>query len=168
MDSKGYSPILTGNILMLLAVGTIIGAPIAGRLSDRTFHSRKSVALCGLSLYGVSIFPLTGVLNIQSPLLYAVIFFFMGFFHGFGNLIYSHAKEVFPADISGTVMAWVNFFTVAGAAIFTPFLGKVIATFPSVDHSYPAEAYHLSFLICFLGMVASLIFYFFSEKERYI
>jgi len=42
----------------------------------------------------------------------------------------------------------------------------VIESFPRTGSSYPAEAYHLSFLICFLGMTASLVFYAFSKKER--
>jgi asparagine N-glycosylation enzyme membrane subunit Stt3 len=81
-------------------------------------------------------------------------------------LIYSHAKELFPITISGTVMTWVNFFTMAGGAVFMPALGKIIESFPRVNQAYPAEAYHLSFVICFLGMAASLVFYAFSKKEN--
>jgi len=53
----------------------------------------------------------------------------------------------------------------AGAALFMPVLGKVIESFPRINNAYPAEAYHLSFLICFLGMAASVIFYAFSKKR---
>ncbi len=166
INIKGYSPIQTGNVLTLLAIGTIIGGPIAGRLSDRVFHSRKGVALWGLSLYGLSLFLLIGILRIESPFWYGLIFFFIGFFSSFGMLVYSHAKELFPIAISGTVMAGVNFFTMAGAAVFMPALGKIIESFPRVDNAYPSEAYHLSFLICFLGMIVSLIFYAFSKKEK--
>jgi MFS family permease len=166
IEIKGYSPILTGNVLILLAIGMIVGGPIAGWLSDRTFHSKKGVALGGMGLYTLSLFPLIGIVKIQSPFWYGLIFFFIGFFCSFGVVIYSHAKEFFPIAISGTVMTWINFFTMAGGAIFMPALGKIIESFPRVGHSYPAEAYHLSFLICFLGMVASLIFYAFSRKER--
>ncbi len=165
VNIKGYSPVQTGNVLILLAIGTIVGGPIAGRLSDRTFRSRKSVALCGLSLYALSLLPLIGVLKIQSPFWFGLIFLFMGFFNVFGLVIYSHAKELFPITISGTVITLVNFFTMAGAAVFMPALGKIIEAFPRIGHSYPAEAYHLSFLICFLGMSASLVFYAFSKKK---
>jgi hypothetical protein len=41
----------------------------------------------------------------------------------------------------------------------------VIESYPRRGSSYPAEAYHFAFLICFLGMAASLIFYAFSQKE---
>jgi MFS family permease len=166
MDVEGYTPVQTGNLLILLAIGTIVGGPIAGRLSDRVFHSRKGVALWGLGLYCLSLSPFIGVLKIQNPLWYGFIFFFIGFFSSFGMIIYPHAKELFPTTISGTVMTWVNFFTMAGGAIFMPAIGKIIQSFPRTGSSYPAEAYHLSFLICFLGMTASLIFYAFSKKER--
>ncbi len=165
INTQGYSPVQTGNLLIFLAIGTIVGSPIAGRLSDRIFKSRKGVALWGLALYTLSLLPLAGVLKIQSPLLFGFIFFLMGSFGSFGMIIYSHAKELFPISISGTVMTMVNFFTMTGAAIFMPFLGKVIGSFPRVGQVYPAEAYHLAFLICFLGMAASVVFYAFSRKE---
>jgi MFS family permease len=165
MDSKGYSPVQAGNLLILLAIGMIVGGPISGQLSDRIFRNNKGVALWGTCLYTLSLLPLMGIFKIQSSLWYGLIFFLMGFFNAFGMIIYSHAKSFFPIAISGTVMTWVNFFTMAGAAIFMPALGKIIESFPRTGHSYPAEAYHLSFLICFLGMAASLIFYGFSKRQ---
>src|SRR4030042_4490763 len=162
---KGFSPVQAGNLLILLAIGVILGSPIGGRLSDRHFQSRKGVALVGLSLYCVSLIPLTGIWKIEHPFLFGLIFFFIGFFHGFGMLIYAHARDSFPIAISGTVMTYVNFFTMAGAGLFMPALGKVIESFPRTNHVYPAEAYHLAFLLCFIGMAASVIFYGFSKKS---
>ena len=166
MDIKGYSSILTGNILILLAIGTTLGYVISGMISDRIFRSRKSVVFWGISFYTLTLLPLVGVVEIQNPSWYAFIFFFMGFFSSFGIVVFSHIKELFPITISGTVTAWVNFFSMAGAAIFMPTLGKVIQTFHHQDHSYPAHAYHLSFLICFLCMIISLIFYTFSRRDK--
>jgi predicted MFS family arabinose efflux permease len=162
---KGFSPVQAGNLLILLALGGILGSPIGGRLSDHYFRSRKRVVLIGLGLYCVSLIPLTGIWRIDHPFLFALIFFFIGFFHGSGMSLYAHAKDTFPIAISGTVMTYVNFFTMAGAGVFMPVLGKVIESFPRTNHVYPAEAYHLSFLICFLGMTASVIFYGFSKKS---
>src|SRR4030042_6076250 len=99
---KGFSPVQAGNLLILLAIGVILGSPIGGRLSDLHFQSRKGVALVGLSLYCVSLIPLTGIWKIEHPFLFGLIFFFIGFFHGFGMLIYAHAKDSFPMAISGT------------------------------------------------------------------
>jgi len=165
MEIKGYSPIQAGNVLMMFAIGMVVGGPISGRLSDRTFHSRKGVVLSGLTLYSMNLFLLIGIVEIQKPIWYGSIFFSLGFFNAFGMVVLSHAKELFPITISGTVTSWINFFSMAGAAIFMPAMGKVIESFHRTDHGYPAEAYHLSFLICFLGMAASVVFYAFS-KER--
>ena len=166
IDTQGYSPVQTANLLIFLAIGIIVGGPIAGRLSDRVLRSRKGVALAGLALYALSLFLLLGVLNIESRYLYGFLFFFMGLFNSFGMVIYSHAKELFPISISGTIMTLVNFFTMAGGAIFMPLIGKVVESFPKTNHAYPAEAYHLAFLICFLGMGASVVFYAFSKREK--
>jgi MFS family permease len=165
MDAKGYSPVQAGNLIILLAVGIIVGGPIAGWLSEKILNSRKGVGLWGLSLYALSLFALTGIIKIQTPFGYALIFFFIGIFHSSGMLVYSHAKDLYPIAISGTVMTLVNFFTMAGAAVFMPAMGKIIELFPRINHTYPAKAYHFSFLICFLGMAASVIFYAFSKKE---
>ncbi len=153
-------------MLILVAAGSIIGGPIAGRLSDQVFHSRKWVAVAGLSFYCLSLFPLTGILKVESPVWLGIVFFAFGLFTNYGLLLFSHAKDLFPVSISGTVTSFVNFFTMTGAAIFMPLLGKVIESFPRTGNSYPAEAYHMAFLICFLGMAASLIFYSFSQKEK--
>lgn len=165
MEIKGYSSIQTGHMLIMCAIGLIVGGPISGRISDRHFHSRKRVVLFGLTLYLLSLLPLTGILKVRNPFWYGFIFFSLGFFNAFAMVIYSQAKELFPITISGTVTAWISFFFMAGGAIFMPAIGKVIESFPCTAHGYPAKAYHLSFFICFLGMAASLIFYFFS-KER--
>jgi MFS family permease len=165
IDTEGYSPVQTGNLLIFLAIGAIVGNPIAGRLSDRILRSRKGVALAGLALYALSLFPLVGVLHIESRYGYGLLFFLMGLFSSFGIVIYSHAKELFPISISGTIMTLVNFFTMAGGALFMPLLGRVIEAYPRVNHAYPAQAYQTAFLICFLGMAASVIFYAFSKKE---
>ena len=166
MDIEGYSSILTGNILILLAIGTTLGYVISGMISDRIFRSRKSVALWGTSFYTLALLPLVGIVEIRNSSWYAFIFFFMGFFSSFGMVVFPHIKELFPLTISGTVTAWVNFFSMAGAAIFMPALGRVIQAFRNPDHSYPAEAYHLSFFICFLCMTISLIFYAFSKRDK--
>lgn len=165
MDIEGYSPIRTGNILIMLSVGMIAGSPCAGWLYDRVSHSKKGIILLGLVLYCLSLFPLLGIFKVKYAFVYAVIYFVIGFFSGFGMLLYSHAKEIFPANLSGTVMTWVNFFLIAGGAFFTQAMGKIIEFFPHSGRSYPPEAYHLSFLLCFICMGASAIFYSFCKKR---
>jgi hypothetical protein len=97
---------------------------------------------------------------------YIFHFFFMGFSYRFGLVVYSYAREHFPITISGTVFPWITFFTMAGAAVFMPVLGKIVESYPHLGRSYPEEAYHFSFLIGFLSMVASLLFFAFPKRRR--
>lgn len=166
MDVYGFSPVQAGNVLAFLAVGMGIGSLVAGQLSDKTFRSRKGVALWGFIFYSLSLFCLVGLFPFRSMLWFCAIAFSFGFFSGFGNLTYAHAKEIFPPAISGTVMTWVNFFVMAGGAVLTSALGKIIDLFPHTARSYPPGAYHLAFTVCFIAMAASTVFYAFSKEER--
>ena len=92
IDIQGYTPVQAGNLLIMTAVGTIIGGPVSGRLSDQVFRKRKAVTLWGTVLYTLTLLSLTGFLKIQHPWCFGVIFFFAGFFGSFGMLIFSHRK----------------------------------------------------------------------------
>jgi hypothetical protein len=76
-----------------------------------------------MSLYCITLLSLTGIIPLRHFGWFALIAFFVGFFNACGNLLYAHAKELFPAAISGTVMTWVNSFTVSGGAVFTEGMG---------------------------------------------
>lgn len=166
IEAKHFLPIDAGNILIMLAVGNLVGGPIAGRIRDLSAHGTKVVTLAGLLLYCVSLLPLAGVWVIKSKAVFMLICFSIGFFHAFGTLLYAHAKELFPLSIAGTAMAWANFFIMLGGAVLTSVFGKLIELFPRSGNTYPPEAYQLSFLICFVSMAVSLVFYGFSQNLR--
>jgi hypothetical protein len=64
------------------------------------------------------------------------------------------------------VIAGINFFSMAGAATLMPLLGKVIQVFTPPDRANSPEAFHLAFLVCFLGMTGSILFYAFSKDGK--
>jgi sugar phosphate permease len=166
MEAKGFTPIQAGNLLMALSLGFIAGSPVSGYLLDRVFHSAKMTTLCGVSIYALSLIPLTGIVDIRSPALFSTLFFFIGFFNGFGTFAFAHVKQLFPLRISGTVIAGINFFSMTGAAVLMPLLGKVIEVFTPQNRPNSPEAFHLAFLVCFLGMTGSILFYAFSKDVR--
>lgn len=165
MDARGLSPIRAGNVLIFLSIGNAFGGPIGGTIVDRGSYSEKQVVLTGLSLYCLALFSLTGVWNIESELFYMFLSFCIGLFHAVGTLFYAHVKELFPISIAGTAMAWVNFYVVLGGAVLTTAFGKIVELFPRTGNSYPPIAYKVCFLICFLCMAASLLFYAFSHAK---
>ncbi|NIN01236.1 MAG: MFS transporter, partial [candidate division Zixibacteria bacterium] len=103
--------IKAGNILMMMSLGGIIGAPLGGRLSDKVFLSRKKVVIVGMLAFAMGLFFLTGWTQITDQKFYYGLFFGLGFFSTFGMVLYSHVKELFNVRIAATAMTAINFFT---------------------------------------------------------
>ena len=165
IDIKKYSPVEAGAVLIFLSAGYAVGNPVAGRISDRSPRSRKVWALWGISLYCLTLVPLTGLFTVDSLVWFGFVAFFIGFFNAFGNLLYTHAKELFPVSISGTVLTLMNFFAISGGAIFTAGMGKMIDLFPRTGQAYPPAAYHVTFSACLACVIIGLICYAFSKKR---
>ena len=70
---KGFSPVQAGNILMMLSIGYIAGAPIAGYLADRVIRSAKVTAFGSVVLYAICLLPLTGIVDIENPVLFGTL-----------------------------------------------------------------------------------------------
>ncbi len=166
MDVLGYSPIRAGNILMMMALGVIIGGPLGGRLSDRVFRSRKKVVIGGMFAYAVGIFFLTGWTRITHEVFYYGLFFSLGFSMSAGMVVFSQIKELFDIRMCATAMTASNFFTMMGSAVYMQAMGKIIEIFPNVGGIYPPRAYHIAFSSCLLGIAITLSFYGFSKDTR--
>jgi sugar phosphate permease len=166
MEILGYSPVKAGNTLMMMSLGTVIGAPLGGRLSDRVFLSRKKVVIIGMSAYGGGCFFLTGWSGITNEAFYYGLFFCLGFFSSFAMVLYSHVKELFDIRMAATAMTAINFFTMTGPAFFMPGMGKIIEAFPKVGGTYPPQAYSLAFSMCFVGIAIGTALYSFTRDTK--
>jgi sugar phosphate permease len=132
MLGMGLSPLMTGNLLLAMSIGLIIGSPICGWLSDSILHSRKYVIIAGLAMMAGILITLAGLpVDSGMPILLA-LFFGFGFSSGSGQIMYAHIKERMPLDHAGTAMTGINFFTMTGVAFFLHGLGWAIKAF------YPA------------------------------
>ncbi len=165
MGLKGFRPVEAGNLILMISIGVIIGSPLAGLLADRVISSAKHTILAGLTLYILCLGLLTGVLPVEGAFSYSVLFVVMGFASSFGTLAYTHVKELYPLSMSATAISAVNFFVMSGGAFFMQILGKIIEVITERGVAYPAEPYDASFLLCFVLMGASLVFYAFSSVK---
>jgi len=147
MQVVGVSPVAAGNLLFLMSIGIVVGSPICGWLSDAAVGSRKSVVIFGLV-------GMTAVLAVFSrlpvgvgfaPL--AVLFFGFGVFSSAGQIMYAHIKERMPIERAGTAMTGINFFTMAGVAVFLQGLGSLMQRFYP-DAALGAGAFRGAFLFC--------------------
>lgn len=157
----GFSVGDAGIMVTMVGVGMVCGCPIAGRLSDRYFHSRKKVILIGTLVYtclwGV-IWATAGKGHMDGIAIQGVINFLFGFFGGFFVVAYAQIKELYPIAMAGTSTAALNLFPFAGGAILITIAGfmisdKTLAEFQNV------------WLMAFLMMVAACVCAFLSVEK---
>jgi len=150
----GMSRAETGHILVMLAVGLVVGAPVVSWLSDRVFRRRKPVLmLCaagmllviGLLAFKTAAIPLWGLYG---------IFFFMTFFgNAAGVIAFTMNKELFPLGIAGTATGLVNLFPFAGGAVFQPLLGYVLEQRRGAAEAFTPAGYEAAFGVMFVAAV---------------
>ncbi|MBW2407566.1 MAG: MFS transporter [Deltaproteobacteria bacterium] len=165
MEVMGYSALTTGNLILLLNFGMILGAPCLGTLSDRLFRTRKGVVIAGLTGILLIIIILTLIPPGIHLAVLALLFFCFGFFNAAGLLMYPHIKEMMPLEMAGVAMTGINFFNMIGPAVFLQGLGSLMqALYP--DASRGPEAFNAAFKMCSVCLVTATTLYFFTREKR--
>ena len=145
MVTMDISQFMTGNLLMAMSIGLIIGSPICGWISDSILRSRKYVIMAGLAVMAVILITLAVLPGDTGLLILFALFFGFGFSSGTGQIMYAHIKERMPIENAGTAMTGINFFTMTGVAFFLHGLGWVIKAFYP-EGSLAPEAFRLAFV----------------------
>ena len=151
------SPLTTGNLLLILNIGFLVGSPISGFLSDRALRSRKKAVIMGLILLGMALLAVAFYRH-DNLIWLGLIFFVMGFGSAFGLVMHAHIKELMPPHMSGTAMTGINFFTMMGAAFFLHGFGKILdlRIFAALS---PSAGYGIAFFMCFVGIIIGVGLY---------
>jgi sugar phosphate permease len=146
ISAIGVSQEMTGNLLLAMSLGLVVGSPICGWMSDARFHSRKWFIVTGLgAMAAILIVLATSPGNTWSVIFFA-LFFAFGFFSGAGQMMYAHIKELMPLESAGAAMTGINFFTMAGVAFFLHGLGDALKWFyPQAP--IPPGAFRTAFII---------------------
>ena len=162
MSCLGFSQVRAGNILLMLSVGFILGAPAGGLISDRLLRSRRNAVSLAMACSAAAILVLSRWPVHAAPLLLGTLLFFNGFFNGFNQISFAHIRELMPPAMSGTAMTGINVFTMAGAGLFVHGLGEIIS---GLDHGGAGECglIRLVFVICFAAVAASALLYRFTR-----
>ncbi len=148
-------------LLLLTAVGFILGCPLAGRLSDRILVSRKKVLAAGqLGLLLTLALFLGPLERLPAPLL-PLVFFLFGLFVSTGPVLYAQVKELFPGELAATAMTSINFFVVVGAALTQQLMGYVMS-----ENAVAADAFHRAFAFPTVGLGLAWIGYLFCSDTR--
>lgn len=153
MEIHGLSKAEAGNVLMMIAIGTIVGSPFLGWLSDKVLGARKPVMVGGTAIHLMAWLALvlwTGSLPI--PFLYVVSLLIGVFGSALVIIAFTANKELFPKEIAGTSTGLVNIFPFAGGAVFPPVMGYLMDLVGRTTGGYPVEAYRLAFLLCLFAV----------------
>jgi len=161
----GLSSVTAGNILLLMSIGLIIGCPLSGHLSDMMVSSRKKIIIPGLwgmiGILGVLVFLPAGT----GPGVLAALFFAFGLFSGTGQIMYAHIKEQVPHENAGMAMTAINFFTMAGVAVFLQGMGALMKILHPGD-SLGVSAFKTAFIFCGLCLILVAAVYTQTRETR--
>jgi MFS family permease len=160
----GLNGFTAGNILLLLNLGFILGAPVGGVVSDRILRSRKKTVFLAYSISAGAALALAYTKSSSSLTLLGVIFFVIGFFNAFNQVSYAHIRDLMPEKISGSAMTAINFFLMMGAGIFMHGLGVLLENAP--DAASAGSYYSRAFLICFGAFALSAVFYLMVREPK--
>jgi len=158
MDSYSFSKTEAGNVLAMIALGTIVGSPLLGKFSDRVDIGRKKVMFWSatiLMLEWIVLFTFREAL--PGPFLYP-LFFFLGVF---GNAVavvgFAAAKDLFSIEMAGTAVGAANFFAFLGAGFYQPMTGFLMDLVGKMNGVYPSEAYRIAFTLFLVTSITHFI-----------
>jgi len=158
MEVYGLNKAEAANILMMVAVGMIIGSPLLSFISDRVLQGRKPVLVGSAIILIFTWIPLAFFTARLNTWTLALICFLMGVFSSSIVVIaFTATKELFPTAIAGTSTGTVNLFPFLGGAVFQPLMGAILDTVGKAGGVYPASAYSWAFLACLIATIIALI-----------
>ena len=163
IEIMSYSAVTAGNLIFIMNIGLLVGAPFWGVVSDRFFRNRKwLIFICTIFLFVIT-FSFTTITPATKLIILALLFFGFGLFSGGGKLMFPHIKDLMPLDMAGASMTGINFFTMIGPAVFLQGLGILMQTlYPESSRS--SEAFNAAFLLCVVCLVVVAVLYLFTKN----
>jgi sugar phosphate permease len=162
-DVYGMSPKESAEIVSLVGIGVVFGAPSAGFLSDRVFRARRLpyilFTLVYTAVWAAIAIPAGG----PPRALLGPLCFLVGLTASCFTLTWVLAREVNPPRFSGIATATVNAGGFLGAAVMQNVLGRMLDArwLGAVEHGarrYPAAGYHAAFLASLGMLVLACVF----------
>ena len=111
-------------IVSMICMGTIVGSPIFGWISDKIQHRRLPMLFGGL----ISIVVMAMIMMLPNPseITLTTLFFLLGFFTSCQVLGYPIITESNPKELTGTSMGIAALIIMGMAAIIQPVSGKIL------------------------------------------
>ncbi|GEQ99932.1 MFS transporter [Iodidimonas gelatinilytica] len=157
-DIYGLNPIDRGNVLLLMAVGSILG-PICYAPLDRRFNTRKWVVVPGCALV-MGIFGLLAIWGRPPFWLLPILLFLISAGNGYFSVSMAHARSLYPDHALGRGMTVSNMLVMGGVGLLQPMSGLVAGLFTDGATGAMGEpSYRAVFAFLGVSLGLSLAFY---------
>ena len=124
MQVHGLGRAAAGASASLLLLGWALGAPSFGWLSDR-MGRRRPVMLATTAAALIGWLILVAIPSLPLLLIYPLLFA-LGIASSSMSLTFAVGREVNPPEVSGLAIGFVNFASIAAAAVTQPFIGWLL------------------------------------------
>lgn len=161
-DVAGLDRASMATHLLVAALSFGVGGVICGSLSDRLVARGVSPILTyfvGCVLTTAAMAPIVMGYTAGAMIYWAL---FMGFASS-GSLSYPLLATRFPPDVTGRVVTALNLVTFALAFVVQFGVGAIINWWPVVDGRYAVEGYQVSFVLCWLAQLVSVVWLGYAE-----
>lgn len=157
VDVHGLDTVRVGDLILLMALGVMVGNFGLGWVADRwgrrrvAFASALAFAVCSVGVV---------VLPVGVPVgLIGALYFAFGVFGSFGAVLFALAREAVPQHLVGRAITAVNLLGIGGAMAIQWAMGVVVEAGRDASGGYGPAAYRYAFLLVTgLGLVAMAVF----------
>ncbi len=168
-QSFHFSHFQATNIISMIFLGTIVGSPLVGYISDYIGQKRLPMIIGALFTGVVSLFI---IYSSSISYDYAIfLFFILGLFSSSQILGYPAAVEGNSKKLSGMTSSIVSFVTMSGYIIFQPFFGLLMdlnekPTSISGVLVYSTNDYHNALLIIPVSLLIAIMVSIFLKTDQ--
>lgn len=169
MQVYGFTRTEAANLMLMIALGTMVGSPLVGYLSDRA-KRRKLPYVTFVILYTAcwALMILPGAGRPPREILFP-LYFLLGFFAAVVCLSFAIGKEVSPPWISGMVFATINIGAFTGISVLQPLVGYLLdlrweGLVVDGVKIYPQQAYYFAFGLCFIPLLLAVLSSFLAKE----
>ncbi|NGX61688.1 MAG: putative sulfoacetate transporter SauU [Chlamydiae bacterium] len=148
----GMDRSMAGFATSMIFVGWIVGGPLLGYYSDKIKKRRPFLLLFsllgGIVFFPVILFPLSGTL------IYLLLFA-VGICSSSQLLNYAYAIDQHSQQMTGAVIAFTNFLTMLGGAVFQTLIGVFLDLFPqstpiTLRYTFTMSIFPAAFFLSFI------------------
>lgn len=147
-------------VMTTLFVGTIVGSPIVGWLSDRLGRRRLLMAICAV----LAFFVMLAIIYLPHPTFWSqmTLFFLLGFMASAQALSYPLVTQLNSPAVTGLANSIVSVVLIASGFIFQPFFGWLMELHnkPAFLHRiavYSPQDFHFGMMIMPAAFILSFI-----------